>query len=89
MEPFNLKEEIKKLEESKRRDFNIIAFYIEKKKPDIRTKGQFVILLKRCLKSAKDLKEFDNDQITKSYRRVVKEYPEIWTIETLLKTIIK
>lgn len=86
---FSLKEEIKKLEDSKRRDLNIIALFMEEKKPDIRTKEQFIIAIKRHLRAANLLKPFDDDQILKAVRYAKKEYGEIWQLETLLKILTK
>lgn len=87
--PFSLKDEIKKLEDNSRRDLNIIALYLEKKKPDIRTRDQFKVALRRHLRPAKDLTAFDNTQILKACSIAEKEYPLKWTIETLVKILTK
>lgn len=87
--PFSMKEEIKKLEDNKRRDMNIIALYLEKRKPDIRTKDQFNVTLRRHLRAAKQLSAFDDGQIIKACAEAEKEYPKLWTIETLVKLLTK
>lgn len=87
--PFLLKDQIKKLEDNPRRDLNIIALYLEKKKPDIRTAQQLQSALKRHLRAAKALSAFDDDQILKACATAEKEYPKIWTIETLVKLLTK
>lgn len=89
MEDFNLKNEIKKLEENKRRDLNIIAFYLERRKPDIQNKAQLQVVLRRHLKPARDLKPFTDEQILKACKLAEKEYPKFWTLETLVKILTK
>ena len=87
--PFSLKEEITKLEESNRRDLNIIALYLEHRKPDLQTYEQYEETLKRHLKSANKLKLFTDDQIIKALNYAKKEYKDIYTLETLLKILTK
>lgn len=87
--PFSLKESIKKLEDNKRRDLNIIALYLEKKKPDIKTSQQLQVLLRRHLRAAKSLTPFDDHQILGACTIAEKEYPKIWTIETLVKILTR
>ncbi|MGV8131543.1 MAG: replication protein [Candidatus Pacearchaeota archaeon] len=87
--PFSLKEEIGKLEDSARRDLNIIALYLDHRKPDLQTREQYEETLKRHLKPAGKLKSFTNDQILKALSYAKKEYNEIYTIETLLKILTK
>lgn len=88
-EEFSLKEEIKKLEESPRRELNIIGFYVDKKKPDIQSKAQLSVLIKRHLRPAKNLVEFKDSQILKASAIAEKEYPKLWTIETLVKILTR
>lgn len=87
-EVFSLKNEIQKLYESPRRDLNLIGWYFEKRQPDIRTKGQLQSALRRHLRAAKELSPFTDDQLGKAWRYVASEYPE-WTLETLLKKLVK
>lgn len=87
--PFSLKEEIKKLEDSPRRDLNIIALYFDVRKPDLQNREQFNQALKRHLKPAGALKSFTDQQILKAVDYAKKEYKDIWTIETLLKILTK
>lgn len=86
---FSLKEEIKKLEDSNRRDLNIIALFMIKKKPDIQSKGQLQVLIKRHLRSAKNLAEFMDNQILKACDVAERDYPKLWTIETLFKILTR
>lgn len=85
---FNLKDEIKKLEDSPRRDLNIIALYLEYRKPDIRTKEQLQGVIKRHLRAAKDMSPFEDDQIIKAFDKS-KEQTKDWTIETAFKNATK
>jgi phage replication O-like protein O len=87
--PFSLKEEIKKLEDNQRRDLNIVALYFEHRKPDLQNRKQYEIALKRHLKPAGQLKNFTDTQILKALDYAKKEYKDIYTLETLLKILIK
>lgn len=87
--PFSLKEEIKKLEDDERRDLNIIALYLDHRKPDLQTYEQYQETLKRHLKAAKALKVFSNEQILKALDYAKKEYEDIYTLETLIKILTK
>lgn len=87
-EEFSLKREIQKMEESPRRDINIIALYLEKKKPDIRNKQQLSIAIKRHLRPAKELTAFDDNQILLGCDKAAKQTPE-WVLETVVKMLTK
>lgn len=86
---FSLKDEIKKLEDSPRRDLNIIALYFEHRKPDLRSYEQFQAALQRHLRAAKSLKPFENPQILKALGQAKREYGDSYTLETLLKLLTK
>jgi hypothetical protein len=85
---FSLKNEIQKLEDSPRRDLNIIALYFEERKPDLRSKEQLAIALKRHLRAAQDLKPFTDAQILSAVKKA-KDFVPGWTLETLLKILTK
>lgn len=89
MESFSLEKEIIKLENSSRRDLNIIALYLENRKPDLRNVDQYMLTLKRHLKAAKTLKIFTDDQIIKAMNVAKKEYKDVYTLETLIKILTK
>ena len=80
---------IKALEDSPRRDLNIIALYLEKRRPDIRTREQMHAAIKRHIRAAKSLVPFQDDQIIRACREAEREYPKMWTIETLVKILTK
>lgn len=86
---FDLQGEIKKLEESPRRELNIIAFLLEEKKVVIENRAQLSAAIKRHIRDANDLKGFSNAQITKAAREAETQYGEKWTLRTLLKLLTK
>lgn len=88
MKEYSFKDEIKKLEDSDRRDLNIIAFYLDLRKPDLRTREQFQVALRRHLRPAKQLVPFEDDQILEGMRKAKKMTNE-WTIETIIKCLVK
>lgn len=87
-DPISLAEEIKKMEDDKRRDLNIIAFYLEKRKPDLRTYGQLCVAIKRNLRPARDLIAFWDDQLIEGFKKAEKATPD-WVLETVVKMLTK
>lgn len=85
--PFDLKEEIEKMENNQRRDMQIIGLYLSRKKPDIRTKEQLGVTIRRHLRAAKTLEPFDDEQILKGFRKA--SDVNGWTIETAVKLLTK
>lgn len=85
---FSLVTEIKKLDDSPRRDLNIISFYLEKRKPDIRSKEQLAQAIKRHVRAANSLKSFTDEQIVEGARKA-KAMTAEWTLETILKILTK
>mgnify|MGYP007031186994 CR=1 FL=1 len=86
--PFSFKEEIQKMEDSLRRDLNVIALYFSHRKPDIKDKPQLSVAIKRHLRPAKDLAVFTDNQILKGFELASKQTPE-WTLETVVKMLTK
>jgi hypothetical protein len=85
---FSLKKELESLRaNSKRKDYKIIADYIEKKGFVFDNKEQYLPVFKRCLASAKYLKGYNQAQIQETIEYCISNYPEIWTLETVLKRI--
>lgn len=87
-EVISLPVEIKRLEESKKRWENIVALYLEHRKPDLRTWGQLEVALNRHSKAAARLKTFSDDQIVKGFTQAKKQTEE-WTLETVMKQLTK
>ena len=85
---FNLQDEIRKLEDSPRRDLNIIGLLFSERKPNLKTKEQYQIALKQHLRPAKDLIPFDDGQILEAMRQA-KEFVPGWNLNTLIKLLIK
>ena len=85
---FSLKEEIRILEESPRRDLNIIAMYLEKKNPDIRSPEQLSVAIKRHLRGAGQLCPFTDQQILDAVPRA-RKLTEEYTLETITKVLTK
>jgi len=87
--PFNFEHELTKLEDSKRRDLNIIAYLIREKKLKIINKDQLRVVIKRHLRAANQLKSFSDKQVTNVADRAERELPGVWTLETLVKLLTK
>jgi len=87
--PFSFKEEIQKLEEGKRKDMKIIAYYFQRKGFTYENKEQFNAALKRELRPAKALIGYSKSQIDSAINYCLREYPELWTLETIHKVIDK
>lgn len=87
-EEFTFKRGIQKLEESPRRDLNIIALYFERRKPDLQNREQFNAAIRRHLRPAKELSAFSDEQIIKGCEKAEKQTPE-WVLETVLKMLTK
>lgn len=85
---FSLKEEIKKMEENKRRDLNVIALYFDERMPDIKNREQLYVAIRRHLRAAKSLTCFTDDQILKWVEKAKRQTPE-WTLETVTKMLTK
>lgn len=88
-QPFSLKEKIDILNESNRRELNIIGLYLEYRNPDIKNIEQYNLTVKRHIRSAIALKSFTNGQLIKAIEYAKKEYKDIYTLETLLKILTK
>ena len=88
LEEFSFKGGVQKLEESTRRDMNIIALYFDKKKPDLQSKEQFNAAIRRHLRPAKELISFTNEQILRGCEKAERQTPE-WVLETVLKMLTK
>lgn len=86
---FSLKEEIQKLEESPRRDLNILGFFFsERKDLDVRNKTQLQLAIKQHIRSAGKLVPFDDDQIVLGIKKAKSITPE-WVLETVVKVLTK
>ena len=87
--PWDFKKYLEEMNENKQRHINIIAFYLEEKGLKFESKEQVQAAIKRHLRAAKDLVPFTDKQITAAAEQAKKEYPRIWTIETLVKILTR
>lgn len=86
--PFSLQEELEKMKQDKNRHIMLIGEYIEDKGLTPRNKYQLQQIIKRHLKPARNLADFDDDQIYRAYKQAEKEY-SAWTLETLVKILTR
>lgn len=86
---FNWQDTLDKMFESERQDINVIAFFFLKKKISFESKEQYQVALRRHLRIAKDLIPFTDKQIELAAKDAEKEYPDMWTLETLVKLLTK
>ena len=87
--PFEIKEEIQKLKNSPQRHIQLIGEFLEEKKVRLENKNQLNRAIKRHLRAARDLADFSDKQIALASEQAEKEYPKLWTLETLVKLITK
>ncbi len=86
---FSLKEEIKKLMESERRELRIIGWFIHEKKVSLKNKEQLSTTIKRHLRPAKLLISFDVPQLKSAADNADRQIGNKWTLETLYKLLTK
>jgi uncharacterized Zn finger protein (UPF0148 family) len=84
---FHLKEELKKLEESKNDALSVIGWFLQVKKTELKSKEQLQQAIKRHIKIANQVAKFDDKQILQAYNNV-KEFPE-FTLETIWKKLTR
>lgn len=91
--PMTTEEFVKWAKLSEQRHIQIIADYADEIKPKFTTKGQWHVFMTRCLRAARDLSPFTDDQIANAFSKIYsnmktpqnpKGYITKWTLETLL-----
>lgn len=87
--PFSFKEKLDRIWEGNRKDLKIIARYFSLKGFSYDNELQYQSALKRELKPAKMLLGYTAQQIDTAVEYCKKNYPDIWTLETLHKVIDK
>lgn len=80
---------IKKLEDNERRDLQVIGFYLKEKKVTCDTVEEARATVGRYLKVASQVKSFSDDKIVEATEKVKKEYPKMWTLDTIFKQLTK
>lgn len=86
---FSLKDEIKKLMDSERRELRIIGWFIHEKKVSLKNKEQLQTTIRRHLRSAKLLVPFEVPQIKNAADNADRLIGNKWTLETLYKLLTK
>ena len=85
---FSFEEELKRLKESRRYDFKVIALYWKKKGLVFENPKQFNSNLKRELRPAKALTGYTGEQVLRAINYCMDKYAEVgWTLETVGKRI--
>lgn len=84
---FDLEKELEKLEESSRRELNIIAWFLREKEVDLRNKEQLQTAIKRHIRASLDLVPFSDEQLIRA-SALEKDF-ELWTLESLMKRLTK
>lgn len=94
----SLEEYVKSMRESPQRHINLIGEYADEIKPTFTTKPQWKVFTTRNLRPAKQLSYFTDEQIEKALNLIEKNKKTVknpkgfiteWTLETLLKYLIK
>lgn len=85
-EDWSFEAEMKKLKESERKDYKIIAWYWGLKGITFANKEQYTPAFKRNLAPARDLKGYHKQQIASVVSHCNKDFP-MWTLETVAKRI--
>lgn len=77
------------MDEHNGRHINIIAMYFREKGLWFETTGKVNSAITRHLRAAKQLSPFDDKEIMEAVAVAKKDYPDIWTIETLQKVLTR
>jgi phage replication O-like protein O len=88
-EEFSLKEYLKSMEDNKNRHINVIGHYFEEKGLKFENREEIESAIKRHLRPAVEVSKFTDDKIMKATTQAKKEYPELWTVETILKVLTR
>lgn len=86
---FNFQEYLKAMEDHKARHIQVIAFYWKKKKLVYKSLKEAQSAIRRHLRAAKEVANFEDETIVKAYKVADREYPNIYTVETLHKILTR
>lgn len=86
---YNFGDYLKRMEDHKARHIQVIAFYFKKKKINFDTLQKAQAAIRRHLRAAKEVSNFSDDEIVGAYKVADKEYPSMYTCETLLKILTR
>lgn len=86
---FSYQKYLEKMDNDKDRRMQIISYFFQFKNLKFDNKQQIQTAIKRYLRASKDLIGFKAEQIKQAMAKAQKEYPEIWTLETITKLLTK
>lgn len=86
---YNFDEYLKSMEDNPARHIQVIAFYFKKKKLRFKTLQEVQSAIKRHLRAAREVANFDDDAIVGAYKKADREYQNLYTVETLLKILTR
>ena len=87
--PMDCSQFVAKMLESSQRHVQIIGHLADEMKPGLETKGQWQVFFDRYKKEASVLVPFTDDQLAYGARKAITNHPDIWTLETIKKEILK
>lgn len=88
-EEWTLSGAIKKLDDSPRRELNVIALYFKERRVKFSNKGQFNEAIRRHIRAAKSLIHFSDNEIIEGCEKAKEKWPNEWTLETANKMLTK
>lgn len=86
---FNFETYLKGMEDNKSRHIQVIAFYWKKKRLVYKTLKEAQSAIRRHLRAAMEVANFDDEAIVKAYKVADREYPKMYTVETLHKILTR
>ena len=87
--PFDWGQYLQAMDNHKSRHVQVVAFYFRKKGLKFDTLKKAQTAIRRHLRSAKEVANFDDHEIVEAYKTADREYKERYTIETLLKILTR
>lgn len=87
--PFILKNELQKLKTDKRPHIQLIGEYLEEKNIPLESHEELKVAIKRHSRAAVALSKFSDKRIGWATTVAEKEYPDLWTLETLVKILTR
>lgn len=87
--PMNCNDFVEKMLKSPQRHVQIIGHLADEMKPGLATKGQWQVFFDRYKKEASLLVPFTDEQLDYGCRKAIMNHPDIWTLETIKKEILK
>lgn len=86
---FSFENYLKAMENHKNRHVQVIGFFLKEKGLSFDTKEKAEAAIRRHLRAAKALAVFSDNEIVEASKKAQKDFPGMWTIETLTKILTK